>query len=62
MSDETTTRTISIAPDIEGMKRWLAQVARDTDERALWGVRMAAALGILEWYGEALSEARGWND
>ena len=48
--------------NIEGMKRWLAQVARDTDERALWGVRMAAALGILEWYGEALSEARGWND
>ena len=54
-------RTINIAPDVEGMKHWLAAVARDTDERALWGVHMADALGILEWYSEALGEARGWT-
>lgn len=61
MSSTTTKRTVSIAPDVEGMKRWLAEVARDTDDRALWGVRMAAALGVLDWYAEVLEEAR-WND
>lgn len=60
MSEETV-EYIDLTPDIDGMKHYLRQVAREDDATALWGVGMARALGILDWYGETLSEARGWK-
>lgn len=61
MSGKDNIEYASIAPDIDGMKAWLALVAKDTDERALWGVRVAQSLGILDWYADALADARGWQ-
>ena len=61
MSGQEKIEYASIAPDLDGMKDWLALVAKDTDERALWGVRVAQALGILDWYANILADARGWE-
>lgn len=57
------TRTVSIAPDMDGMREWLRVVARDRDDaRVLWGLRMAEACGLTDDYMAAVSEARGWKD
>jgi len=61
MTSDDSIQYVSIAPDIEGMKSWLALVAKDTDERALWGVRVAQALGILDWYADRLADEKRWE-
>ena len=49
---------INIAPDTEGMKAWLVMVARETDaERVIWGLRMAHALGVANWYAAEVDKA-----
>ena len=65
MDEDITVETIDIRPTVEGMQNYLSAVARDrNDETVLWGMRMAGACGEgwLEWYGEQVSEARGWKD
>lgn len=59
--------TVNIAPDPDGMRAWLGVVARDPDpSRALWGLRMARAMGDgwAEWYADEIEAAAagrvGW--
>ena len=52
------TETVTITPDVEGMKAWLAMVARESDaERVTWGLRMAHALGVADWYAAEVDKA-----
>lgn len=60
--------TVSIAPDPDGMRAWLRLVARDPDPaRALWGLRMARAMGDgwADWYADeveaAAADSGGWT-
>jgi len=62
METNETVEYVSIAPDIEGMKAWLTLVAKDDHAMALWGVRVAQSLGILDWYADTLAKQRGWEN